>query len=390
MVEVRLEGVWKVFGNVVAVRNVNLVIEDGEFASILGPSGSGKTTLLYLIAGIYRPTRGRILFDGEDVTDKPPNERNIGLVFQNYALYPHMSVFDNIAFPLKLMGKPRSEIESKVRSIASLLGIEELLDRYPAQLSGGQQQRVALARALVKEPSVLLLDEPLSNLDALLRIRIRSELKKLQEELGITSIYVTHDQSEALAMAEKIAIISNGVLQQVGSPWDVYNRPRNVFVASFIGSPPANLLTVRLTSAVCLKLPGNLEYCPPTRIARRLAALGTDKVILGFRPEHAVVSEEPIGDYVSLKAEVYTVEMLGRENIITLDAEGNKVKVIVQPMVNPRPGDTLFINIEQDKILLFDPKTEVNIEYLELPEAPLEELHGTSSEREDVGESSLT
>ena len=235
MVEVRLEKVTKRFGRVVALDSVSLVFEDGKFTPLLGPSGSGKTTLLYTVAGIYKPTSGRIYFDGEDVTDLPPNKRNVGLVFQNYALYPHMTVYDNIAFPLRLRKMPERKIDERVREIAKLLHIDELLDRYPSQLSGGQQQRVALARALVKEPTVLLLDEPLSNLDALLRIMIRAELKRLQKDLGITTIYVTHDQAEALSMADTVVVIDKGRIQQVDTPQNVYNRPRNLFVASFIG-----------------------------------------------------------------------------------------------------------------------------------------------------------
>ncbi|GBF08425.1 ABC transporter, ATP binding protein [Aeropyrum pernix] len=385
MASVKLESVWKVFGNVVAVRDVNLYIEDKEFVSILGPSGSGKTTLLYLIAGIYKPSRGRIYFNDVDVTDLPPNKRNIGLVFQNYALYPHMTVYENIAFPLRLRNFGEPAIKEKVLGVAKLLGIEGLLERYPSQLSGGQQQRVALARALVKEPEVLLLDEPLSNLDALLRIKIRSELKKLQKELGITAIYVTHDQSEALAMADRIAIIASGVIQQVGKPWDVYYKPRNVFVASFIGTPPANLVSVPLDSSRrCLLLPGGGRYCPPRRIAEKLAAVKANSVILGFRPEVAVLSESPLGDYVSMEAEVYTVETLGRENIVTLLVNGSQVKVIVPPVVEPRPGSRIFINIEEDKVMYFDPETEINVEYLEVPgmEEAIAESAGTLRKQE--------
>ncbi|MCE4604815.1 MAG: ABC transporter ATP-binding protein [Aeropyrum sp.] len=386
MAGVRLEGVWKVFGKVVAVRDVSLVVEDGEFASILGPSGSGKTTLLYLIAGIYKPTQGRIYFGERDVTDLPPNQRNVGLVFQNYALYPHMTVFENIAFPLRLRRVPGDVVREKVLEAAKLLGIEGLLDRLPGQLSGGQQQRVALARALVKEPEVLLLDEPLSNLDALLRIRIRSELKRLQSELGITAIYVTHDQSEALAMADKVAVMSEGVLQQVGTPREVYEKPRNVFVASFIGSPPANLITVKLSrDRRCIELPGGETHCPPPNIASKLAQLPTDHVILGFRPENSVLSEEPLGDHIPVKAEVYTVELLGRENVVTLTVDGHHIKTVVPPMVNPSPGDEMYVNIEPSKALYFDPETEINLEYIEAA-APAEALRREAQPRREEAE----
>ncbi len=242
MVKIRLERITKDFGDFKVLDGIDLEIEDGEFMALLSPSGSGKSTLLYIIAGIYRPTRGRIYFDDRDVTDLPPKNRNVGLVFQNWALYPHMSVFENIAFPLELRKTPKNEIERKVKEIAEMLKIENLLDRYPWQLSGGQQQRVAIARALVKEPDVLLLDDPLSNLDAPLRIEVRAELKRLQKELGITAVYVTHDQAEALAMADRIAVIKDGKLLQVGTPEEIYERPKHKFVGGFIGSPPMDFL----------------------------------------------------------------------------------------------------------------------------------------------------
>jgi inositol-phosphate transport system ATP-binding protein len=369
VVEVELRGVWKTFGRVVAVRDVNLVFPDGKFSSILGPSGSGKSTLLYLIAGIYRPTRGQILFDGRDVSKLPPNERNVGLVFQNYALYPHMTVYENIAFPLRIRRLPEDEIDRRVRETAEMLGISGLLGRYPAQLSGGQQQRVALARALVKRPSVLLLDEPLSNLDALVRLKIRSELKRLQQELGITAIYVTHDQSEALAMSDFIAVINEGRIQQTGTPKEIYENPRNLFVASFIGLPPANLVEARIhrTPAPCIELPGEGSYCPRGPLSARLEALNLESVIVAFRPEDTILAEHPLEDYVALKAEVYVVEPLGRENIVTLTLpDGTMVKAVTQPVVSPSPGSVMYINIDPSKIKVFDPETELNIEYMEV------------------------
>ena len=384
MVEVELRGVWKRFGDFVAVKNVNLRFPDGKFSSILGPSGSGKTTLLYLISGIYKPSRGEILFDGEDVSQLPPNKRNVGLVFQNYALYPHMTVFENIAFPLTIKGLPRGEIEERVHSVARMLHIDELLDRYPHQISGGQQQRVALARALVKEPALLLLDEPLSNLDALVRLEIRGELKRLQRRLGITTIYVTHDQSEALAMADLIAVIHRGEIQQVGSPEDVYRRPRNLFVAGFIGMPPANLVkaTVTRAPAPCVVIAGGGEYCPGEPLASKLEALGLEAVVVAFRPEDVVLGEHPMEDYVSLEAEVYVVETLGRENLVTLRLpDGQAVKAITSPLLNPRPGDKMYVNVEPSKILLYDPETELNIEAIEAAPAARPVSLAEASER---------
>ncbi|MEB3806557.1 MAG: ABC transporter ATP-binding protein [Desulfurococcales archaeon] len=367
MVSIQLVKVTKRFQNVEAVRDIDLEIPDGKFTALLGPSGSGKTTLLYLIAGIYKPTRGRILFDGRDVTGLKPNERNIGLVFQNYALYPHMTVYENISFPLRLAKKPKSHIDRKVNEVASMLQIKHLLDRYPSQLSGGQQQRVALARALVKEPSVLLLDEPLSNLDAMLRLRIRSELKRLQRDLGITAVYVTHDQSEALAMADKIVVIHNGVIQQEGDPHEVYRYPRNVFVASFIGSPPANIFPARvdLSEEPCVVLPGG-KYCPRGILAERLRRLGKDTVLFGFRPEDVELVDAPRHNGgVVIEAEVYTVEPLGREVIVTVRIDGNMAKVLAPPGVNRRMGDRVYIVVPRDKIMLFDPDTEKNLRSLD-------------------------
>ncbi len=366
MVEVRLESVSKRFGRVVALHEVTLTFEDGSFTAILGPSGSGKTTLLYLIAGIYKPSSGRIYFGDRDVTNMPPNKRNVGLVFQNYALYPHMTVYDNIAFPLRLKKLPRDEIDRRVREVAKLLHIEELLERYPSQLSGGQQQRVAMARALVKQPDVLLLDEPLSNLDALLRIKIRAELKRLQKDLGITTIYVTHDQSEALALADRIVVIDRGRIQQVGTPDEVYARPRNLFVAGFIGSPPANLIPAKIVArsgSACVAI-GDTVYCPDKPLSEKLARF--QEVIVAFRPEHATLGEEPAENMVSIEAEVYTVETLGKENIVTLLVGATPVKVVVEPSVRPQPGSKLFINVEPEKLMFFDPETELNIEYIEV------------------------
>jgi len=363
VVRVRLERVSKRFGRVVALKEVTLEFEDGSFSALLGPSGSGKTTLLYLIAGIYKPSTGRIYFDDRDVTMLPPNKRNVGLVFQNYALYPHMTVYENIAFPLRLRKLPKRVIDEKVREVAKMLHIDSLLDRYPSQLSGGQQQRVAMARALVKEPDVLLLDEPLSNLDALLRVKIRAELKRLQRDIGITTIYVTHDQSEALALADKIVVIDSGVVQQVGTPEEVYNNPRNLFVAGFIGSPPANLLTGRVEKGSGCAIVAGQRVCPDLPISALLELL--EEVIVAFRPEHARLDEAPGGaGMVSFEGEVYAVETLGRENIVTLMVDSVPVKVITPPDMMPREGSRMFIVVPVSKLKFFDPKTELNLEYL--------------------------
>ncbi len=369
MVEVRLERVSKKFGKVYALKDVSLVFPEARFTALLGPSGSGKTTMLYIIAGIYKPTTGRVYFNGKDVTDLPPNLRNVGLVFQNYALYPHMTVYDNIAFPLRLRRLPKRKIDEKVMEVARLLKIEHLLDRYPSQLSGGQQQRVALARALVKEPSVLLLDEPLSNLDALLRLSIRSELKRLQRDLEITTIYVTHDQAEALSMADQVVVINDGVVQQVAPPEQVYWRPRSIFVATFIGSPPTNILKARITSVeeelVCVEV-SKSRYCIREHsIASKIKRLRTSMLVIGFRPEKAKLVKEPLTSTgFHIRAEVYVVETLGRENIVTLLVGNERVKVVTPPSVSPTPGEEVFIIVRDEDLMFFDPDTGLNIEYL--------------------------
>ncbi len=367
MVRIKFDRVTKRFGRVVAVNNISMEIEDGKLCVLLGPSGGGKTTTLYLIAGIYKPTSGRIYFDDRDVTNLTPAERNVGLVFQNYALYPHMRVYDNIAFPLRLRKEPPSKIDSKVHEVARFLRIEELLNRYPSQLSGGQQQRVALARALVKEPSVLLLDEPLSNLDALLRVYIRAELKRMQQDLGITTVYVTHDQSEALAIADTIVVINKGVIQQRGTPDDIYYRPRNVFVATFIGNPPMNIIDGKVRSDGLIEAAG-AALQPPPEIGVKIAKLKLDRVVIAFRPEDAEVLEAPAEGGFSPRAELYEVEPLGREAVVTVVIGEHVVKVLTpaKEASRFRIGQTVYINVARDKIKYFDPNTELNLEYVEV------------------------
>ncbi|MCD6323870.1 MAG: ABC transporter ATP-binding protein [Desulfurococcales archaeon] len=366
MVEIKLQDVTKKFGKVIAVNNVTLTIEEGGFYVFLGPSGSGKSTLLYLLAGIYKPTSGKIFFDGEDVTEKPPAERNVGLVFQSYALYPHMTVYDNIAYPLKLRGAPKEVMDRKVKEVAEFLHIDKLLERYPHQLSGGQQQRVALARALVKEPKVLLLDEPLSNLDALLRIYIRAELKRIQQDLKITTIYVTHDQAEALAMADKIVVINKGVIQQIGDPDEIYYNPKNVFVATFIGNPPSNTLRVKVVEGPCLSL-GEWRTCFSGARAEKLRPYVGREVTVTFRPEDVKFSEVAEGEGVTIPAEVYEVEPLGRESIVTLSLGPEIFVKAVQPLQASKKlklGKKVYISLLESSVKVYDPETETNLDYL--------------------------
>lgn len=356
-----LEALNKHFGKVKAVDNLDLEIGDGEFVALLGPSGCGKTTTLLMLAGIYKPTSGHIRFDQRVVNHLIPKERNIGMVFQSYALYPHMSAFDNISYPLKLRKTRRKEMKERVQRTADMMGIGELLDRKPAQLSGGQQQRVALARALVKEPAILLFDEPLSNLDAKLRLRMRCELKRLQKDLGITSVYVTHDQVEAMTMASRIAVMNYGVLQTYDAPNQLYDHPDTLFVAGFIGAPPMNFLKMSFEERDnCFYLKTQaLEI----RISDERGALAkqngvSQRVIMGIRPENVSIVEERDGDF---KSEVYLIEPLGREDLVTFMSDDEEIRVLVPAPFDGRIGETISLKLDKEKVHLFNPETEVSV-----------------------------
>jgi ABC-type sugar transport system ATPase subunit len=354
--KVELENLTKRWGGVVGADSINLDIEDGEFVAFLGPSGCGKTTTLLMIAGIYKPTVGIIRFDGRVINRLAPKDRNIGMVFQSYALYPHMTVFQNISYPLKLKKVPKKEMQKRTQRVADMMGIGHLMDRKPAQLSGGQQQRVALGRALVKEPQLLLFDEPLSNLDARLRLSMRSEIKRLQMDLGITSIYVTHDQVEAMTMADRIAVMKDGKLQAYAPPDELYDRPRTLFVASFIGNPPMNFVDVEVT---CEN--GNYHarhqsfdvIVPPDRGEK---AAGYGNVMLGIRPEDVTIAEE--GD---VPGEVFVVEPLGRDDLIDVRIDDAHIHVLADPTLELRMGDTVKLNFNTHKVQFFDPETEQSL-----------------------------
>ncbi len=358
--EVRLVHLSKHFGDVVAVEDLNLHIKSGEFVALLGPSGCGKTTTLLMIAGIYIPTSGEIWFGDRMVNDVLPKDRNIGMVFQSYALYPHMTVFDNITFPLKLKKIPMEERRRKAQRVADMMQIGHLMDRKPAQLSGGQQQRVALARALVKEPSILLFDEPLSNLDAKLRLTMRGELKRLQHSLGITSIYVTHDQVEAMTMADRIAVMRDGRLQAFSTPDELYNRPKTLFVAGFIGSPPMNFLEATLVEEEgrAVVRGAGFQVVLPEDLGRRALQRARDRqVIYGIRPEHAHLDAAG-----PIEAEIYLIEPLGREDLISCRLSDGSIVGVLEPANQPvRVGDRVRLRFEVDKSQLFDPETEVSL-----------------------------
>ncbi len=364
MVEVRLEKVTKKFKELVAVNGLTLTVKDGEFLVLLGPSGCGKTTTLRMISGLETPTSGRIFFGDRDVTYLPPKDRNISMVFQSYAVWPHMTVYENIAFPLKVKKYPKNEIEQKVKWAAELLQISELLKRYPSQLSGGQRQRVAVARAIVVEPDVLLMDEPLSNLDAKLRVMMRAELKKLQTKLKVTTIYVTHDQVEAMTMGDRIAVMNHGMLLQVGPPTKVYLKPNSLFVATFIGAPEMNIVDATvLEKEDSLYLEGNGFRLKLPEDFRELLRdyIGKD-VYLGIRPEHMTVKGVSTLEHVSRTAEIEGVidfvEALGTDTIIHVKVGNNIIKVKLPGHIPLPVRDKIKIEVDLDNIHVFDRKTE--------------------------------
>ncbi|GAB6101611.1 ABC transporter ATP-binding protein [Thermococcus atlanticus] len=366
MVEVRLEDLKKYFdnGKVKAVDGLNLTIKDGEFLVLLGPSGCGKTTTLRMISGLELPTDGKIWFGDRDVTYLPPKDRNISMVFQSYAVWPHMKVYDNIAFPLKVKKYPENEIKERVKWAAELLQIGELLDRYPAQLSGGQRQRVAVARAIVVEPEVLLMDEPLSNLDAKLRVTMRAEIKKLQTKLKVTTVYVTHDQVEAMTMGDRIAVMNKGHLLQVGPPTEVYLKPKSIFVATFIGAPEMNMIEVSVKeSAEGIVIEGEGFKLPlPPDLGELLRDYIDKTVIFGVRPEHMTIEGVSTLEHVRRAAKIEGVvdfiEALGTDTIVHTMI-GNRLIKIKLPGHIPLPiGEKVKIVVDLDNIHVFDRSTE--------------------------------
>jgi multiple sugar transport system ATP-binding protein len=352
MAEVRFEGVRKTFGGkVVAVDDVDLKVADGEFVVLLGPSGCGKTTLLRCLAGLETVDAGRVMIGDRDATDLAPRRRKIAMVFQSYAVFPHMRVRDNIAFGLRMQREKSATIAERVASAAGLLHIEELLDRYPAQLSGGQRQRVAVARAIATKADVLLMDEPLSNLDALLRMEMRAELKGLLQELDATTIYVTHDQVEALSMGDRIAVMNAGRIVQVDNPLAVYDNPSDMFVGGFIGTPPMNFLEATVETnggAPAVRLGGG-SFPLDGAAAPQLA--GRD-LVLGIRAEAIGVEEQP-GDGL-VRAEVIVVEPLGSHNLLTVRTGHDLVKVSARPTFFPPPHSDVWLRIEPARIRWMD------------------------------------
>lgn len=348
---VALRNVTKSFNKTVVVKNVNLEIAQGEFVVLVGPSGCGKSTTLRMVAGLEEPTSGQIFIGGRDVTRLEPKDRDIAMVFQDYALYPHMTVEENMAFGLKLRKKSKQEIRQRIAKAAGILHIDHLLKRYPRELSGGQRQRVALGRAIVREPQVFLMDEPLSNLDAKLRVQMRAEIVKLQRQLNTTTIYVTHDQVEAMTMGDRIVVMKDGVVQQVGTPQEIYNQPANRFVAGFLGSPGMNFMDGELITSG-----GRLEFqAPGIRLPlpgkKVTAPAGRQKVVLGIRPENISLVPRP-GDGWSngISGRVELIEDLGAERIVFLTVGGQEIRVKVTDLAhmdNLQDQATLYFNLER-------------------------------------------
>ncbi len=360
-----LDHVFKEFpGGTVAVRDLSLEIADGEFMILVGPSGCGKTTALRMVAGLEKITSGTISIGDRVINDISPRDRDIAMVFQNYALYPHMTVQRNLAFGLKERKTPKAEIERRVAEVAGMLGIDDLLKRRPAQLSGGQRQRVAMGRALVREPKAFLLDEPLSNLDAKLRVQVRGDLKRLHQRLGITTIYVTHDQVEAMTLGERVAVLSNGVLNQLGAPQDVYDHPANLFVGGFIGSPPMNLLRANAQRGIATA--GDLSLPVP--------GVPDGEVVLGLRPEHLrpatggqpdmefqVEVVEPLGDGVivhgTVSGQVVTRPSGDEEVLLPLPGDRAEITTKFEPSLRPSPGERIRLGVAPEHVHVFDGRT---------------------------------
>ncbi|MDL2401746.1 ABC transporter ATP-binding protein [Rhizobium mayense] len=350
MGSVKIAGVRKSYGALEVLHDVSVDIADGEFTVLVGPSGCGKSTLLRMIAGLEAISGGEIAIDGKVVNNVAPKERDIAMVFQSYALYPHMTVEANMGFSLRLAGAPKPEIAKRVGEAARMLSLEPYLQRYPRHLSGGQRQRVAMGRAMVRNPKVFLFDEPLSNLDAKLRVQMRSEIKQNHQRLKTTTIYVTHDQIEAMTMADRIVVMHGGIVEQIGSPLELYDRPANLFVAGFIGSPSMNILKGRLDGSSFVTDDG-------TRVAvNGAAARGDQPITLGIRPEHLRL--DPQG----LSAEIVTVEPMGSETQVAMRLGGHDLIGVFRERILNSPGEILKIGVETDNIHLFDAETGKRLE----------------------------
>ena len=349
MAGVQFADVRKSFGAFPVIKGVDIDIADGEFVILVGPSGCGKSTLLRMLAGLENISGGEIRIGNRVVNTLPPKDRDIAMVFQNYALYPHMTVKENMAFSLMLNKAPKADAERRVNYAAGILGLDKLLDRYPRQLSGGQRQRVAMGRAIVRDPEVFLFDEPLSNLDAKLRVAMRAEIKELHQRLKTTTVYVTHDQIEAMTMADKIVVMHDGIVEQIGSPLELYDRPANLFVGGFIGSPAMNMIKGRLDAADPARfITADGTALPVSKVPA--AAMGRE-LVYGLRPEY--ITLDPNG----LPGEIIVLEPTGYETHLTLRIGGSDVSCVFRERVAPRPGETIRVAIDASHVHLFDAET---------------------------------
>ncbi|WP_176038205.1 ABC transporter ATP-binding protein [Brucella tritici] len=355
MASVELRSIHKAYGNVEVIPSIDLSIADAEFVALVGPSGCGKSTLLRMIAGLEQITSGDLHIGDRNVNRANPSERDVAMVFQNYALYPHMSVFDNIAFNLQLAGRPKAEIRDRVGEAARMLDLTALLDRKPHQLSGGQRQRVAMGRAIVRKPSVFLFDEPLSNLDAKLRVLMRAEIKELHQKVKITSIYVTHDQIEAMTLADRVVVLNKGRIEQQGTPMELYTKPANIFVAGFIGSPAMNFLEAMVehsSAGAAIRLASGSKLEMPDSDTDR-----SGKVVLGLRPEHLEVRRDG-----GIPAKVRLIEPTGAQAHVVFEVGSEKLMAVVNSEMSLAVGDVVELGISCERMHLFDPTSGARID----------------------------
>jgi multiple sugar transport system ATP-binding protein len=362
MAILELDNITKRFGkDVLAVNNLSLTVNDGEFLVLLGPSGCGKTTAMRMIAGLEQVTEGYIFIDGHEITDLPPRKRNVSMIFQNYAVWPHMTVYENIAFALKLKKMKKENIDGIVHEVAMMTKIDELLERYPSQLSGGQQQRVAVARAIAVKPKVFLMDEPLSNLDAKLRGSMRTELKAIHTKTEATTVFVTHDQSEAMSMADRIVVMRSGEIVQIGSPQDVYELSANIFVAGFIGTPPTNFLDVELAADYgdyCLQNP-HFKFKLSQVRAGQILEQGSKDLVIGVRPEDIDLADSP--DEATFSTDCLVTEPQGSHQIVAVELDGQIMKIVAPTRPRVNPGQRIHLAFNEETIHFFDKKTGLRI-----------------------------
>ena len=378
MVDTKLENVRKTFndGQIVAVNDVDIHIEEGEFLVLVGPSGCGKSTTLRCIAGLEVPDSGTITFGGHDVTELPPKDRVISMVFQNYALYPSMTVYENMAFGLKMRGADKEKIDEQVRWAAGIMEISDLLDRYPNQLSGGQQQRVALGRAIVRDPALFLLDEPLSNLDAKLRSVMRTEIQELQQELDVASVFVTHDQEEAMSMGDRIAVMNAGRIEQIAPPEEIYHDPDSLFVADFIGSPSINFFEMRFDGSSVVGDEFSVDLPDAISDELRQELPGND-VVVGIRPGNIDITEAGTG---LVDVEIDVIEPMGDTKILYFDLEGQRVNAVVQSTERVEEGDAVGIEVQWPSVHFFSPEGPKVVKWMHATEGTVPGVPGQPEE----------